>query len=267
MRAITHLTRIFAAAALLCAASAAAISPRGKRAALLGDSMTWIGGSDCDRPCGWTATFREEAGCSAIDVYARSGATWTNTAATRVDTEFYSELLHDDNVVFNQAQRLINAVHADSLLRPDIIILYAGANDAWFASRRPGLFNCEESYVAPDDAPSSATTLAGSVTLVCSRLNRAFPDATLLLVTPVEMAQAPAARTARVAEIIDSVGRSMDVAVVRADTLSGISRLNELREPRRHTTDGAHTNAAGAVAISRCILSALRAATPHCSQK
>ena len=44
---------------------------------ILGDSNTFIGGDQCDKPQGWNKWFKELANPLSCRSYARSGATWT----------------------------------------------------------------------------------------------------------------------------------------------------------------------------------------------
>ncbi|MBQ2399776.1 MAG: SGNH/GDSL hydrolase family protein, partial [Muribaculaceae bacterium] len=80
---------------------------------LLGDSNTWLGGDDCTGVKGWGKWFAEEYRPGSIRSYARSGATWTNTVNTVADTREYSEVLGDNNVIYNQVMRLVEDFEAD----------------------------------------------------------------------------------------------------------------------------------------------------------
>lgn len=220
----------------------------GPRIALLGDSMTWIGGDSCQNPTGWSHYLKESGIAGGIDVYARSGATWTNTCKTIADTDFYSEILNDDNVVYNQTLRLIRKADADTTRTPDFIVIFAGANDAWFCDRRPGIFdNALPSLDAysKDTDPASVTSLAGCVALTCNLLKDRFPESKVVLVTPLEMSKAPAEMTTRVADAIESAGNSCGVATFRADREVAIRHKVEKRKPH-YTYDGVHTNPDGA---------------------
>lgn len=108
---------------------------------LLGDSNTFIGGDDCDKDRGWSKWFKERFSPSTCKSYARSGATWTNCSKTKINTEEYSEKLTDNNVIFNQVLRLIQATKEGKEPQPDLIMIMAGTNDAWFKSSRPQLFS------------------------------------------------------------------------------------------------------------------------------
>ena len=118
---------------------------------LLGDSNTWIGGDECDKPqgwnkwfkdlCdkpqGWNKWFKDLANPLSCHSYARSGATWTHTPLTDYDTEEDTDVLSDNNVVYNQINRLKEAYRQQKQVKPDLIIVMAGTNDLWFADKRP----------------------------------------------------------------------------------------------------------------------------------
>lgn len=224
------------------------------RIALLGDSMTWIGGDSCQNPTGWSHLLKESGIARSIDVYARSGATWTNTSSTTHNPSHYSELLHDDNVLYNQAIRLIKK--ADSCDEsPDIIVLFAGANDAWFAARRPGLFDIDETdnTISSASDPSVVRSLAGSVRLVRDMLIERFPDTTLLFVTPLQMSKTDAETIFKVSDIIEKVAYEKECPVLRADRETGITHEQEALYPR-YTYDGVHTNIDGAGILGKYII-------------
>ncbi len=229
----------------------------GLKFALLGDSMTWIGGDSCQNPTGWSHILRESGIADKIDVYARSGATWTNTSSTLRNPSHYSEVLHDDNVVYNQAIRLIeNAKNPNE--DPDIIVLFAGANDAWFATKRPGIYEDDQSKMdfTTQTHPGNITSLGGSIRLVHYILNNRFPMATLLFVTPLQMSKTDAETIFKVSDIIEKVATENGCLVLRADKESGITHQQETQSPT-FTYDGVHTNPAGAKKLGEYILSYL----------
>lgn len=224
------------------------------RIALLGDSMTWIGGDSCQNPTGWSHVLKESGIAGKIDVYARSGATWTNTKSTNRNPKHYTELLHDDNVIYNQAIRLIEKA-GYSNENPDIIVLFAGANDAWFAAKRPGLYDKEDPNIkySSDTDPASVTTLEGSINLVCELLRERFPDATLLFVTPLQMSKTNAETIFKVSDIIDRTASKKGFYVLRPDKETDISHEQEASSPK-YTYDGVHTNPEGARLLGDYIL-------------
>lgn len=229
-----------------------------KRVAILGDSMTWIGGDSCENPKGWTYTLKKSGIADYIDIYARSGATWTNTASTQSDTGFYSEVLHDNNVIYNQAMRLIDATRGMKKVSPDVIILFAGANDAWFSDRRPGIFNdtlqsLEKEYSIETDV-STVTSLAGSVALICDILKSEYPSAIIVAVTPLQMSKVSAESVFHVSDVIEKAANSRGCMAIRADKNVGILHQQESLSPT-FTSDGVHTNPTGARLLAEYILS------------
>lgn len=228
------------------------------RIALLGDSMTWIGGDSCQYDKGWSHYLKLKTDTVPIDVYARSGATWTNTIHTKSAKNAYSEVLHDDNVIYNQILRLVEEVNINPGKYPDLVIIYAGANDAWFVNQRPGIFNsCIMFTGRPKDTlPSTCTSLMSSVELGCSLLQESLPETRIVLITPIEMSRASVARITQVGDILEDTGRKLGLKVLRADKNVDIRHDVEAKE-RRYTSDGVHSNPEGARLIADYILNNL----------
>ena len=241
-----------------CTYAAGAPSPAPMpRIALLGDSMTWIGGDSCQNDTGWSHILKESGIASAIDVYARSGATWTNTVATKRNPSHYTEVLHDDNVVYNQAVRLIE--RADTCdTAPDLIILFAGANDAWFADKRPGIYDSENPDIihSPETEKPGITSLEGSIRLVSDMLHERFPETVLLFITPLQMSKTDAKTICKVSDIIERTASEKGWTTLRADKETCINHEQEKRSPK-FTYDGVHTNSAGARILGEFIVSRL----------
>lgn len=218
---------------------------------LLGDSNTSIGGDSCDIAVGWSKWFKEVFAPASCRSYARSGATWTNTERTRRDEEENTGRLSDNNVVYNQACRLITAYQSGRQVSPQLIMIAAGTNDAWFGKQRPQRFAKTASQVfAATSMPATQsiaqiTTLAESVRYVCEMLMEAFPKAQIVLLTPMQCTAASAEDIQKVGDTIEECGRQMSLAVIRQDYGSVVSRI---RESKIHTftSDGTHTNERGA---------------------
>ncbi len=230
---------------------------------LLGDSNTWIGGDDCSKERGWQKWFIEKFEPGSCRSYARSGATWTNTKNTVPDTKAYSEVLGDNNVIYNQVERLIEAVKSGRQVEPEVIIIGAGANDAWFASKRPYEFHetvaevfADEKGMIADWQPSKTLTLAGSIRLSCERLMRAFPNAQIVLLTAPQITQCSYEDLRRVNDVITETGHRMSLTVIPLADECGTYNILE-NTTRRNTADGCHTTADGARRMGRYIASRL----------
>lgn len=238
----------------------------GLNVVILGDSNTFIGGEECDRPQGWSRWFREAFRPATCRSYARSGATWTNTASTRVAPSEYSELLGDNNVIMNQVVRLREAVKSGVQPVPQIVMIMAGTNDAWFEKARPGIFDLTPDEVFRDDSlgtgkeadreadkePGMVTSLAGSVRYCCEMVTEAMGEAQIILITPTLTTKASKGLIMKVGDTIEGCGSRMSHHVIRLDKDSGIDPAREGRRDA-HTSDGVHTNVRGARKIGRLI--------------
>lgn len=210
---------------------------------ILGDSNTWIGGDDCMQPRGWNKWFCEAINPESCRSYARSGATWTHTEATTYDTEEYSEVLSDNNVIYNQVNRLKKAYEAGEQPLPDLIIIMAGTNDAWFG---------RVTKARPKVKEESALTLEGAVRNDCMMLRELFPTCRLLLVTPMQTTKTSLSNIRRTGDIIEACGKTLGAEVIRLDREGCVKRKQELKK-KTLTTDGVHTNEAGARCIGQLV--------------
>ena len=171
--------------------------------------------------------------------------------ATRLNTQEYTEVLADCNVVYNQVERLTLAYRQGSQPAPDVIIIAAGTNDAWFKQRRPLLFSktAEQAFVQTafitGRKPSAILSLAESVRYGVELLMERFPKSRIILLTPMQTTKAPYSDVRRVGDVIEEVGRRMSVPVVRQDHITGVYSNRELRKPFL-TSDGTHTSVEGA---------------------
>ena len=235
--------------------------PEGKRSphvVILGDSNSSIGGDSCDNETGWTKWFREIVEPASCHSYARSGATWSNTTKTIHNEKEKTAKLSDDNVIYNQICRLITAYDEERQPQPDIIIIAAGTNDAWFTKRRPHALDTvpAEVLLRGDSLtslpPSSLLTVGEAVVANCALIKSRFPTARVILLTPLQCTATTVERIRRVGDIIESCGKLLNIAVVRQDEVCPIRREEEI-ERHRYTTDGTHTNAVGAEANGRIL--------------
>ena len=219
---------------------------------ILGDSNTWIGGDDCSKPRGWNTWFKEAFKPASCRSYARSGATWTNTKATRRNTQENTGKLGNDNVIYNQICRLQEAVDSGVQPSPQLILLAAGINDAWFLKKRPRALalSADEAFAAKD-TPITARpvnkvlTLAESVRYGCELLQTAFPQARIVLLTPAPAITVTPRLLEKTCNIIEGCANKIGIGVIRLDRESDIRSDQERKAPTL-TRDGIHTNEEGA---------------------
>ena len=228
--------------------------------AILGDSNTWLGADDCSRPRGWTSWLARLLKPASIRSYARSGATWTNTARTMLNLEQDTGRVADDNVIYNQIARLISAVTSGAEPSPQLILISAGTNDAWFPADRPHAFDPADFSLSPsveaerqgidcsfppDTLGVYPQTIVGSVRYNFLLLRKHFPKARIVLLTPLQTTAVSLARIRQTADSICLAARSLDIDVVRQERVCCVKRSEELQH-HLHTYDGTHTNELGA---------------------
>lgn len=239
--------------------------------AILGDSNTWLGADDCSRPRGWTSWLVQLLKPAACRSYARSGATWTNSARTVRNLEQDTGRIADDNVIYNQAARLISAVASGTAPIPQLILISAGTNDAWFPADRPHAFDPADfsalslaemgehdalSAYPPDTLPVYPQTIVGSVRYNCLLLHKHFPKARIVLLTPLQTTAVSLARIRQTADSICLAARNLSIDVIRQERICCVKRNEELQH-HRHTYDGTHTNELGARLNARILSSEL----------
>lgn len=219
---------------------------------MLGDSNTSIGGDACNNPRGWNKWFKDKFAPATCRSYARSGATWTNTLKTVYNTKEYTEKLGNDNVVYNQVNRLKEDCDAGRQPEPDLILIAAGTNDAWFKTSRPDAFSeTAEQAFARDGGfitgmrAADARTLACSVRYCCEMLMERFPHAQIILLTPMQSVAAGYADIRKAGDIIEGCARRMGLCVIRQDRESCVYDVRE-KGMWKYTTDGTHTSETGA---------------------
>lgn len=219
--------------------------------ALLGDSNTWNGGDNCDKPIGWNKWFKDAFPTASIRSYARSGATWACTPRTCDNTTEDIAVIGDNNVIYNQVLRLKAAVASGIQATPDIIMISAGTNDVWFTKSRPkALAMTAQAAFSPTEtarvrSANQMLTIAQAVRFNCELLREAFPQARIVLITPMPSIKVPEARMEMATTIIEQCAKALNADVIKLTRPGGISRKQEIKA-RKYTSDGSHTNEAGA---------------------
>lgn len=216
----------------------------------LGDSNTWIGGDECNDSLGWSSWFVKQFAPGQYRSYARSGATWTCTPLTQRATMDYSEVLGDNNVIYNQVYRLVDSVKTGRQVKPDLIFIMCGTNDAWFIKRRPHAFDKTASQALAlkgidDLKPSLLVTMADAVCQNCLFLRRNIPEAKIVLIAPPQTTKATLDNQKKLVDLLVDCSQALDLPLVRLDINSGITSERE-KAGLWLTSDGTHTNADGA---------------------
>lgn len=220
--------------------------------AILGDSNTWLGGDDCSKPKGWNTYFKAEFNPKSCVSLARSGASWTHTPETVINTEEYASKPTPNNVICNQVERLKIAVDSGKIQTPNLIIIACGTNDGWFRNKYyPHLFeiSAEQAFNHRDSIIQNPVfelvTLAESVIFNCVSLQKYFPEAKVVMLSPMQTTAVPLSVINQIGDVIENCGKLMNISVIRQDKVCCVKSADE-RVKKVNTYDGTHTSQAGA---------------------
>ena len=239
-----------------------------KRIAILGDSLTWLsliktGDSTPNANMGWVTHFSKVIKFAELRNYARSGATWSHTASTQYDITENTGSISDDNVIYNQVNRLINDVDNNGVTAPDFIFILAGTNDAWYPSSRPDAVADTPASVMSDEsvwlnvkAIGSLTSIPKAMRYVAEMIWDKFPDAQVVVTTPLQSTAFTTDRREAIAESIKGSAEYLSWAVIEQDKVCDISRIRE-HQGYYMTYDGTHTSEAGAKMVGEILASQL----------
>ena len=220
--------------------------------AILGDSNTWLGGDDCTKPKGWNTYFKAEFKPRSCVSLARSGASWTHTPQTVRNTAEYAAKPTPNNVIYNQVERLKEKVDSGKIATPNLIIIACGTNDGWFKAKYyPQLFvrSANEAFSKHDSIThtpvNKIVTLAESVVFNCALLQKYFPEARIILLTPMQTTAVPLSVIEQIGDVIDNCGKLMNISTIRQDKICCVKSADE-RVKKVNTYDGTHTSQIGA---------------------
>ena len=237
----------------------------GKRIAILGDSLTWLEMSPTLYNRGWVTHFRELLKFAELRNYARSGATWSHTASTQYDITEDTQSISNDNVIYNQLNRLINDVDNNGVTAPDFIFILAGTNDAWYPAQRPDAVADTPASVMSDESVwlnvksiGSLTSIPKAMRYVAEMIWDKFPDCQVVVTTPLQSTAFTTDRREAIAESIKGSAEYLSWAVIEQDKVCDISRIRE-SQGYYMTYDGTHTSEAGAKMVGEILASQLTA--------
>lgn len=242
-----------------------------KNVILLGDSITSMGGDDCSNISGWSSYLKKNLNFKSIKSYARGGATWSNTPnTTRNVTEVTSDN-SDDNVIFNQIQRLADDTDSGATPIPNLIIIACGTNDARLyehqgedtGHKRPNLFDTTvantfdmntDSYFSNTFTINQMTSLTDSIRFNVELLIRYYPDAQIIIMSPLQVASSfySYENNQRVGDLIEGCCNRLSIPCIRQDKECAVWSI---RENISHFKlgDGVHPNLPGAEHIGNYI--------------
>lgn len=230
----------------------------GKRCTIFGDSITWLGNDDCTGTRGWTKYLKDNSNFVSIKSYARSGATWTNTAKTVYDIQENTSNTSDNNNIFNQINRYINAIENGEDKLSNYILIALGTNDALFRysqsisdyDKIDNIFT--EQNFENNVAINTCLSLVKSIKYIADMIFNHFPEAKVVVLTPLQSASIDFYKISKCGDIIEAAAHRCSWNVIRQDKECGISFMQEKRN-YVNTYDGIHTSDKGAKKIGNYI--------------
>lgn len=239
-----------------------------KRIAILGDSLTWLslikaGDNTPNANMGWVTHFSKVMKFAELRNYARSGATWSHTASTQYDITEDTTSISNDNVIYNQVNRLINDVDNNGVTAPDYIFILAGTNDAWYPSSRPDALADTPASVMSDESVwlnvksiGSLTSIPKAMRYVAEMIWNKFPNCQVVVTTPLQSTAFTTDRREAIANCIKGSADYLSWATIEQDKVCDISRIRE-HQGYYMTYDGTHTSEAGAKMVGEILASQL----------
>ena len=235
-----------------------------KNVVVLGDSITWQGGVDCTETKGWTYWFKNRIKPKSIKSYAWSGATWSNDVNTAVNDN-PSLALDDDNTIWQQVRRLINAYNNNTQVKPDMVIIAAGINDV-IALNRGERIGCLDKTAAQafadrtkyitDANVNTILTMADAIRYSCELLLETFPNVQIILTTPLQSSdvEVEQSRWDSACKIIKDSARYLALPCIEQGEVCGVYYTQEYLS-HINLSDGLHPNETGAKKIGNTIAS------------
>jgi hypothetical protein len=207
-----------------------------KKIVFLGDSIT----AD---PTWWTANMLNRLYFDNFMNLARSGARWAHTAGTIYDITSNGGSATDENVIWNQVNKLIDKINNGLTPVPDVVAIYAGTNDQLFNSNY-GDVSAAFSGTITERAANTILTVAEAIRYDCEILLNNYPKLQIILATPIQRGIADNTPIFSLGDIIKGCGGIMGNRVIDQGKESGIYGFYEV-SGHKFLLDGIHPNMDG----------------------
>jgi lysophospholipase L1-like esterase len=207
----------------------------------------WISGDSISAMNTWWNVFNTHAFAKSITNLAVSGATWRDKANTVLDGN-PTESSPSSNTISNQVQKLVN--NAGSYPVPDVVIFFAGLNDAYgtpySADNIDQHYISDGAYIPLEDLDRK--NLAAAIRWSVETVRGLYPYAHVILVAPYQTALGM-----RDYSIVSSIRDVIEASAIRLSTPfvdllknSGIYGPFESNGAQgRYLADGIHLNGEG----------------------
>lgn len=237
---------------------------------VLGDSITWLGGDNCDgvqgqySHQGWTEYVKNRLNPKKMKSYARSGATLSCYTTSSENASAYERSPSVTNILWNQVIRMANDIK-NGAEQPDYILIAAGCNDAYvYETESVGLQNqhiAAQNFLADEvDAvmtssissswygekvPSECSSIAKTLRWMKDAFTEICPKTQVILMTPLQSHYSTLSTQRQVTERMEECAIYLSWNTINQGKECGISRLQESKG-FFFTYDGTHTSAFGA---------------------
>lgn len=228
---------------------------KNKHVVVFGDSITWYGHDDCTGERGWTKYFKEHFNFASIRSYARSGATLTATENTTYDIVENTGIIADNNCLYNQVNRMIDAINKGTQVIPDYIFVALGTNDF-----QRGLDKSNNEIIIADELGkdyskevniNTCTTYIKAMRFFHDQIWNVTKDAQIIILTPLQRGEY-LSEMEKAAIQIRKCAEYLAWPVIdqfRGSMMSSVSEsLGHKKNPSDwdYTPDGLHPSARGA---------------------
>ena len=127
-------------------------------------------------------------------------------------------------MIYNQVNRLRDACNDSTQHTPDLILILSGTNDMWFEAKRPQAFSKTAEEVCTDTAalyptrqPNEILSMAEAIRYDYEMLREFCPEATIVLLTPMQATKVSREVVTKTGELIDQCGALLQMPVIRLD--------------------------------------------------
>lgn len=244
---------------------------------VLGDSITWLGGDNCDgtrtgyEHRGWTEYFKERIQPRIMKSYARSGATLSCYSDSQENPSANYGSPAADNILWNQVVRMKNDIDNGADI-PDYIIIAAGCNDAFmyetteesYAERHTAIngllsdnvenilnTNVGESWYGIK-TPTECASIAKTMRWMKDAFVSICPNAQVIICTPLQSHYSSLTTQNEVSQRIDECSQFVSWSTINQGKDCMISRLQEAKG-YHFTADGTHPSVLGATMVGHIL--------------
>lgn len=218
--------------------------------AIFGDSISCLGSN-------WTTFFKSMSNFKNVYNYAVGGAKW-RCGGSAVDLSGI-QTGNDNNNLWNQYNRLNDAVLQGTAQSPDLIIMFAGANERYGNATQWGTpdaaFETSINYNDMDVPTTDVDTVAKSIRYIVEKTMSKYLDAKIILCTPIPITSDNNHAMRQVSELIRGCACELGCGVIDLYHLCGIHPVVNGTYTLR---DGLHTNDKGSSMIAHTILNYIK---------